>query len=102
MWIPLRGLGVPRRGDVCFTDRFVAERNNRLFAGASLQAERAQADENARDFFRAIRDDTLNGYEVSFVAEPEFPKWATALGLQPVQVHQSAGNRQWVLVRTER
>jgi len=64
--------------------------------------KRAQADDDAREFFQSIRDDTLNGYEVRLVAEPTLPTWATALGLQPVQVHQSVGNRQWVLVRTAR
>jgi hypothetical protein len=64
--------------------------------------KRAQADSDARAFFEAIRDDTLNGYEVRLVAEPTLPRWASALGLRPVRVHQSVGNRQWILVRTER
>jgi hypothetical protein len=64
--------------------------------------KRAQKDRNAREFFRAIHDDSLNGYQVLMIAEPRLPGWATALGLQPVQVHQSVGNRQWIVVRTER
>ncbi|UCH30111.1 MAG: glycosyltransferase family 39 protein [Myxococcales bacterium] len=61
-----------------------------------------QQDEDAQTFFTAVLDDTLNGYEVAFVAEPTLPEWATALGLQPVQVHASVGNRQWILRRVER
>ena len=61
-----------------------------------------QQDEDAQTFFTAVLGDALNGYEVVFVAEPMLPEWATALGLQPVQVHASVGNRQWILRRVER
>jgi hypothetical protein len=61
---------------------------------------RQKADADAQRFFAAISSDALNGYEVAFVAEPRLPTWATKLGLQPVQVHASVGNRQWILRRT--
>ena len=57
-------------------------------------------DRDAQSFFRAILDDALDGYEVVRVAEPRLPAWATALGLQPVQVHASVGNRQLILRRS--
>ena len=59
-----------------------------------------QADRDAQTFFESILDDSLNGYEVVSIVEPVMPAWAIALGLQPVQVHQSVGNRQWILERT--
>jgi len=68
----------------------------------SAVAERAQADMDAQVFFRSVLDDSLEGYEVALVAGPKLPAWAEALGAEPVQVHASVGNRQWVLVRTDR
>lgn len=61
-----------------------------------------QADQDARTFFQSILDDTLSGYEVVSMVEPSLPDWARALGLQAVQVHQSVGNRQWILERKQR
>jgi hypothetical protein len=68
----------------------------------SAIGERAQADMDARAFFQSVLNDSLEGYEVALVAEPKLPAWAEALGAEPVQVHASVGDRQWVLVRTDR
>ena len=67
----------------------------------SAVGERAQADQDAQAFFRSVLSDSLEGYEVVFVAEPVLPSWAEALGAEPVQVHASVGNRQWVLRRSK-
>ena len=61
-----------------------------------------QNDEDAQTFFRAVVNDSLNGYEVALIAGPKLPAWAEAFGLQPVQVHASVGNRQWILRRSDR
>ena len=68
----------------------------------SAVGERAQADMDAQSFFRSVLSDSLDGYEVASIAEPKLPAWAEALGAEPVQVHASVGNRQWILVRTDR
>jgi hypothetical protein len=65
-------------------------------------AAHQRADEDAQAFFRSVLDDSLEGYDVAFVAGPELPAWAVALGAEPVQVHASVGNRQWVFVRSDR
>jgi len=74
-----------------------------LRAGMAVAAvgERFQSDTDAQAFFRAVLSDSLDGYEVIFVAEPKLPTWAKALGAQPVQVHASVGNRQWILRRSK-
>ena len=64
--------------------------------------ERAQADMDAQAFFGSVLNDSLEGYRVALIAEPKLPAWAEALGAEPVQVHSSVGNRQWILVRSER
>jgi len=64
--------------------------------------ERAQADMDAQAFFGSVLNDSLEGYRVALIAEPRLPAWAEALGAKPVQVHSSVGNRQWILVRSER
>lgn len=73
-------------------------------SGAALPSvlSQKQTDTDAQSFFGAALDDALNGYEVVWIAEPQLPSWATAWGLQPVQVHASVGYRQWILRRTER
>jgi hypothetical protein len=58
------------------------------------------ADRDAQSFFRAVLSDSLEGYELVLLAKPALPDWANAIGLQPVQVHASVGNRQLVLRRT--
>ena len=63
--------------------------------------ERFQSDMDAQTFFRSVLSDSLDGYEVVFVAEPKLPAWAARLGARPVQVHASVGNRQWVLRRSD-
>lgn len=60
------------------------------------------ADRDAQRFFESVLHDSLNGYEVVSIVEPAMPAWAIALSLQPVQVHQSVGNQQWILERTQR
>jgi hypothetical protein len=64
--------------------------------------ERAQADMDAQAFFGSVLNDSLEGYRVALIAEPRLSAWAEALGAEPVQVHSSVGNRQWILVRSER
>ncbi len=63
--------------------------------------ERARADQDAQAFFGSVLSDSLEGYEVEFIAGPELPRWAEKLGAEPVQVHASVGNRQWVLRRSD-
>lgn len=57
-------------------------------------------DPDAQSFFGAVLNDSLEGYELVLLAKPALPDWANAIGLQPVQVHASVGNRQLVLRRT--
>jgi hypothetical protein len=64
--------------------------------------ERAQADMDAQAFFGSVLNDSLEGYRVALITEPKLPAWAKALGADSVQVHSSVGNRQWVLVRSDR
>lgn len=68
----------------------------------SAVIERAQADLDAQSFFRAVLNDSLDGYKLEFIAAPELPKWAETLGAEPVRVHASVGNRQFVLRRSQR
>ena len=63
---------------------------------------RQYADQDAQSFFRGVLDGSLNGYEVVLIAEPKLPGWTRWLGAEPVQVHASVGNRQWVLRRVDR
>ncbi|MBT8469992.1 MAG: glycosyltransferase family 39 protein [Deltaproteobacteria bacterium] len=72
-----------------------------LRAGMAVAAvgERFQSDTDAQAFFRAVLGDSLDGYEVVAIAEPQFTDWVKALGAEPVQVHASVGNRQWILRR---
>jgi hypothetical protein len=97
---------VERRPDVLVVPEFSAREflPRALRDGEVTPAVLAQnqQDADARAFFGAIVADSLNGYEVTLIAEPTFPPWAAALGLQPVRVHQSVGNRQWILVRSGR
>jgi hypothetical protein len=100
------GLVNERRPDVLVVPEFTAYE----FIPRELQEGEAapqvlaqhQQDEDAQSFFRAIIEDELNGYEVAFIAAPKLPAWAEALGMQPVQVHASVGNRQWILRRSDR
>ncbi len=64
--------------------------------------ERARADADARRFFRSVLNNSLEGYEVALIAGPKLPEWTEQLGAEPVQIHASVGNRQWVLLRSER
>ena len=68
----------------------------------SAVRERAQADMDAQAFFRSVLNDSLEGYRVALITEPKLPAWAKALGAGSVQVHLSVGNRQWVLLRSDR
>ena len=95
-----------RRPDVLIVPESTAHEfiPRELRAGAAEPAvgERAQADADAQAFFRSVLSDSLDGYEVVLVAGPTLPRWAESLGAEPVQVHASVGNRQWVLRRSER
>jgi len=73
-----------------------------LHAGMAVAAvgQRFQSDTDAKAFFSSALSDSLDGYEVVFIAEPKLPAWAKTLGAQPVQVHASVGNRQWILRRS--
>lgn len=62
--------------------------------------KRSQSDIDAQTFFRSVLSDSLEGYEVVLIAEPALPAWAKTLGAEPVQVHASVGNRQWILRRS--
>ena len=95
-----------RRPDVLVVPEFTAREYlpRQLGEGMAESAvgERAQANMDARAFFRSVLSDSLEGYEVALVAGPKLPVWAEALGAEPVQVHASVGNRQWILVRSDR
>jgi hypothetical protein len=73
-----------------------------LRAGMAVAAvgQRFQSDTDAQTFFRSVLSNSLDGYEVAFIAEPELPRWSKTLGAEPVQVHASVGNRQWILRRS--
>jgi len=94
-----------RRPDVLVVPEAVAE----MFIPEELEAGEAtpevlaqyQADQDAQAFFAAVMNDSLNGYEVVMIAKPRFPAWISALGLEPVQVHESVGNRQRILRRKD-
>jgi hypothetical protein len=68
----------------------------------SAVGKRTQADMDAQVFFRSVLNDSLEGYEVALVAVPRLPAWAAMLRAEPVDVHASVGNRQWILVRSDR
>jgi hypothetical protein len=93
-----------RRPDVLV----VSESNAREFIPRALPegmaestvGERAQADIDARVFFQSVLSDSLEGYEVVRVVGPTLHPWAETLGAEPVEVHASVGNRQWILVRS--
>ncbi len=74
-----------------------------LRAGMAVAAvgQRFQSDTDAQAFFSSALSDSLDGYEVVFIAEPKLPHWAKTLGAEPVQVHASVGNRQWILRRSK-
>jgi hypothetical protein len=95
-----------RRPDVLIVPEFTAyefiPRELKEGEAAPAVLAQRQQDEDAQNFFRAILNDALNGYEVALIAEPKLPAWAEALSLQPVQVHASVGNRQWILRRADR
>ena len=95
-----------RRPDVLIVPEFTAlefiPRQLQKGMAESAVGERAQADTDAQAFFRSVLSDSLEGYELVFVAEPKLPPWAKALGAEPVQVHASVGNRQWILRRSDR
>jgi hypothetical protein len=94
-----------RRPDVLV----VSESNAREFIPRQLAegmaesavGERSQADMDARTFFQSALSDSLQGYEVVRVVGPTLQPWAEALGAEPVRVHASVGNRQWILVRSD-
>jgi hypothetical protein len=95
-----------RRPDVLVVPESTAQEfiPRRLGEGMAESAvgERAQADMDAQAFFRSVLNDSLEGYRVALITEPKLPAWAKALGADSVQVHSSVGNRQWVLVRSNR
>jgi hypothetical protein len=95
-----------RRPDVLvvpeYTAREFVPRELREGEAAPTVAARQHADADAQAFFRSVLNDSLEGYEVAFVAEPKLPAWAEMIGAEPVEVHASVGNRQWILVRSDR
>jgi hypothetical protein len=99
------GLVSERRPDLLVVSEIVA---HKFIPGEPEEGEatprslaRIQADADAQNFFRAVIADALNGYEVAWIAAPKLPTWASALGMQPVQVHASVGDRQWILRRSD-
>ena len=99
------GLVGERRPDLLVVSELVASKfiPGELEEGEATPPTLApyQADEDAREFFRAVINDALNGYEVAWIAAPKLPAWANALGMQPVQLHASVGDRQWILRRSD-
>jgi hypothetical protein len=59
-----------------------------------------RADVRARAFFAQAEADRLPGYRAVLQARPRLPGWAAALGLRPVDLHASVGQRVVVLKRT--
>lgn len=53
-------------------------------------------------FFGALFNDRLPGYRRVLLAEPAFPSILRRLGLGPVEIHGSTGNRMAVFVREAR
>jgi hypothetical protein len=80
---------------------FIPRELGKGMAEAAVGA-RAQADLDAQSFFRSALSDSLEGYEVVLIAGPKLPKWSEALGAEPVRVHASVGNRQFILRRSTR
>lgn len=95
-----------RRPDVLVVPEHTARAHlpQSLGPGMTEQAvrRRRQLDVDARSFFGSVLADTLDGYEVAFVAKPSLPRWARSLGAEPVHVHESVGHWQWVLRRRDR
>lgn len=95
-----------RRPDVLVVPEYTAKVHlpQPLRPGMARQAvrKRRQADLDARAFFGSVLDDSLDDYEVIFVAKPSLPAWARALGAQPARVHESVGRWQWILRRANR
>lgn len=94
-----------RRPDVLVVPEFTAYEfiPRELEEGEAAPAvlARHHEDDDARAFFSAIMNDSLNGYEVALIAEPKLPAWAEAMGLEPVQVHASVGYGVRVLRRSD-
>ncbi|HEX4352284.1 MAG TPA: glycosyltransferase family 39 protein, partial [Polyangiales bacterium] len=81
-----------------FANRFVA-RADRPGEAPSRSIQRAQGDRDAQRFFSAAMTDRLAGYHVVRKAEPHLPRWAAALGLEPIALHGSTGAVVWMLAR---
>jgi 4-amino-4-deoxy-L-arabinose transferase-like glycosyltransferase len=67
---------------------------------SGIIAER-QSDAATTRFVRAAVRDELAGYRVALVARPHLPRWARALGLEPVSIQATTGEAVWVLARAE-
>jgi hypothetical protein len=97
------GLVGKRRPDVLIvpesTAREFIPRPPRAGMAEAAVGERFQSDTDAQAFFRAVLSDSLDHYELVFIAAPKLPRWTKALGARTVQVHASVGNRQWILRR---
>ncbi len=65
-----------------------------------LVRQRALADADATQFFRAAIAGKLPGYELERLIEPAFPRWLSVLGQRPVKIHGSTGERIWLLRRS--
>jgi hypothetical protein len=65
-------------------------------------ATRARRAGEAQAFFRGALEGTLPGYRHALVAEPAWPAWLSAVGLEPIEIHGSTGRRVWVLERAGR
>jgi hypothetical protein len=95
-----------RRPDVLVVPEFTAYEHipKQLPEGVAASAvhELAHADADAQAFFRSVVGGSVEGYEVVMLAEPKLPRWATALGAEPADVHASVGKRVWVLTRRDR
>ena len=90
-----------RRPDVLVIPERFAERFLRPPQDPSGFGEpgRRTAEPDAVRFFTEALSDRLDGYRITFVAAPRLPRWAVALGAEPVKIHGSTGERVWVLTR---
>jgi hypothetical protein len=69
------------------------------FAGRFFQLARPGVAAEARRYFTAALAGQLPGYELVRTFEPRVPAWLRMLGMAPIEIHGSTGQRAWVLRR---
>jgi hypothetical protein len=70
-------------------------------APASAVIRARQRDLGTTWFVRRAVADELPGYHHVLVARASLPRWATALGLEPIRIQGTTGLSLWVLARNE-